>query len=180
MKNIVDILRNAPEGIELYSTAFGVCKLSYVIENEITIEYFDGKNPDFVTLDQDGKFMPNGSCILFPANSIDSWVYWQEHLFRKDESIGYVIIDTHLEGFWVIGKHDKSMCLYDCAGGYMPLRDCNLSNCRYATKEEAVKFFVKAGENNCHWDIEAKAILENTKKEEFIEAKNVIVALLLP
>ena len=61
------------------------------------------------------------------------------------------------------------MCLYDCAGGYMPLRDCNLSNCRYATKEEAVKFFVKAGENNCHWDIEAKAILENTKKEEFIE-----------
>lgn len=169
MENIADILRNAPESIELYSTAFGVCKLSYVIENEITIEYFDGKNPDFVTLDQDGKFMPNGSCILFPANSTDSWVYWQEHLFRKYESIGYVIIDTHLEGFWIIGKHDKSMCLYDSAGGHMPLRDCNLSNCRYATKEEVVKFFEKVGENNCYWDNKEKAILENTKKEEFIE-----------
>lgn len=169
MKNIADILRNAPEGIELYSTTFGECKLSYVIENEITIEYFDGKNPDFVTLDQDGKFMPNGSCILFPANSIDSWVYWQEHLFRKNESIGYVIIDTHLEGFWIIGEHDKSMCLYDSGGGYVSLRDCNLSNCRYATTEEACKFFEKVVENNCHWDIESKAILENTKKEEFIE-----------
>lgn len=169
MKNIADILRNAPEGIELYSPAFGECKLSYVIENEITIEYSDGKNPDFVTLDQDGKFMPNGNCILFPANSTDSWVYWQEHLFRKNESIGYVIIDTHLEGFWIIGEHDKNMCLYDSGGGYVPLRDCNLSNCRYATTEESVKFFEKVGENNCHWDIEAKAILENTKKEEFIE-----------
>lgn len=169
MENIADILRNAPEGIELYSTSFGECKLSYVIENEITIEYFDGKNPDFVTLDQDGKFMPNGSCILFPDNSTDSWVYWQERLFRKDESIGYVIIDTHLEGFWIIGKHYKSMCLYDSAGGHMPLRDCNLSNCRYATKEEVVKFFEKVGENNCYWDNKEKAILENTKKEEFIE-----------
>ena len=75
MKNIADILRNAPEGIELYSSTFGECKLSYVIENEITIEYSDGKNPDFVTLDQDGKFMPNGNCILFPANSTASSIF---------------------------------------------------------------------------------------------------------
>lgn len=169
MENIADILRNAPKGLKLYSTAFGDCKLSCVIENEITIEYFDGKNPDFVTLDQYGRFKEGGECILLPSKSAISWCHWQEHLFRKDESIGCVVVDTHLGESWVIGERDIDGCLYDSGGSYTLLRDCNLSNCRYATTEEVVKFFVKVGENNWHWDKEAKAILENAKKEEFIE-----------
>lgn len=169
MENIADILRNAPQGIKLYSPAFGDCKLSCVIEDGITIEYSDGKNPNFVILDQYGRFIPNGSCILFPSKSAIGWRYWQEHLFREDKSIGHVVIDMHLGGFCVIGEHDKSVCLYDSVGNYVLLRYCNLSNYRYATTKEIVEFFEKVEKNNCNWDNKTKAILKNTEMEEFTE-----------
>lgn len=163
MKNIAGILRNAPEGIELYSSAFGNCKLSYVIEDEITIEYFDGKNPDFVTLDQYGRFKEDGGCVLFPSNFLQTWVAWQEILFRDEMAIGKVVVDN-MGGLFILIKNDKDykIKIANSNGEEFVIESRDVDKYRFATIEDSADFFSKVSKNNCYWSNVEKTIIKNT------------------
>ena len=163
MTNIADILRNSPEGLKLYSSAFGDCKLSYVIEDEITIEYFDGKNPDYITLDQYGRFKEDGGCVLFPSNFLQTWVAWQEILFRDEMAIGIVVVDN-MGGLFILIKNDKDnkIKVANSNGEEFVIESRDVDKYRFATIEDSTDFFSKVGKNNCYWSDVEKTIIKNT------------------
>ena len=173
MTNLVEILREAPEGINLYSTMVGECKLSCVIGDEISIEFFDGKNPDYITLDQYGRFKFDGECILFPHKfNLHSWNEWQEWLFRDELSIGKVVVDN-MGGLFVLVKNDKNdnVKVADSNGEEFVIVSSELDKFRFATIEDSAEFFSKVGKNNCYWSNIDKTIIKQSpcdicKKEQ--------------
>lgn len=163
MKNIVDILRNAPEGLKLYSSAFGNCKLSYVIEDEMTIECFNGKDYDYITLDKYGRFKEDGECILFPHKfNLHSWNEWQEWLFRDELSIGKVVVDT-IGGYFIITRSEKDgIKVANSNGEEFIIESKDVDKYRFATIEDSADFFSKVNKNNCYWSNVEKTIIKNT------------------
>ena len=162
MTNIADILRNAPKGLKLYSSAFGDCKLACVIEDEITIEYFDGKNPDYITLDQYGRFKEDGECILFPYQYKHDWNGWQAWLFRDELSIGKVVVDT-IGGYFIITRSEKDdIKVANSNGEEFVIESRDVGKYSFATIEDSADFFSKVNKNNCYWSNVEKTIIKNT------------------
>lgn len=163
MTNKADILRNAPEGLKLYSSAFGDCKLSRVIEDEITIEWHDDINPDYVTLDQYGRFKFDGECILFPHKfNLHSWNGWQAWLFRDELSIGKVVVDTIGGCFIIIRSEKDNIKVANSNGEEFVIESRDVDKYRFATIEDSADFLSKVGKNNCHWSNVEKTIIKNT------------------
>ena len=172
MTNLVEILRKAPIGINLYSTMVGECKLSCVIGDEISIEFLDGKNTDYITLDQYGRFKEDGECVLFPSKYRQVWNGWQEWLFRDEMTIGKVVVDN-MGGLFVLIKNDKNynVKVADSNGEEFVISSSDVDGCRFATIEENVEFFCKCADNNCHWSNVDKTIVKQSscdicKKEQ--------------
>ena len=137
--NRTGILRNAPTGIKLQSPAFGDCKLSCVIEDEMTIEYFDGKNPDYITLDKYGRFKEDGECILYPNKYKHDWNGWQAWLFRDELSIGQIVVDA-LGGCFIIINNSDDIKVADASGKEHILESKELDKFRFATPEEKLQY----------------------------------------
>lgn len=72
--NIAEILKNKPQGTNLYSPICGECKLSYIesekSEPQIGIE--SEAFGDFYFWD-DGKAYVEGECLLFPSDKMRDW-----------------------------------------------------------------------------------------------------------
>ena len=106
MENLIDILKNAPEGIELYSPLFGYGKLNSVDDiNCNTITVIDGEG-DTYFFDTYGRLKKNpmykegkGDCMLFPADEDYGdlhWDNWQDVLFPKCSGACVVDCDGNL------------------------------------------------------------------------------------
>lgn len=90
--NLVEILKDVPEGVEFYSTTYGNVVFDKINYNNsdypirvITISE-DG-NRDFETLTSDGRFLKdfNGECTLFPSKTNRNWEGWKyNHLNEGD------------------------------------------------------------------------------------------------
>lgn len=74
--NLVEILKNAPEGTPLYSPMYGDCTLIEVFEKNkdypISIKTVDGLQTAFT---KDGKFYKpaKAECMLFPSKEQRDW-----------------------------------------------------------------------------------------------------------
>lgn len=67
--NLIEILKGAPKGIELYSPIFGECKLDGVSKDFI---YVSGKHEGF--LNKNGTYYNDcGECMLFPSKDNRDW-----------------------------------------------------------------------------------------------------------
>ena len=86
MENIAEILKNAPEGLILYSLVHGDVTLKKGINtnnNYPVITTYDTDNP--ATFTKYGKFIndfEDAECVLFPSKEHKSWDNWQEVLFQ--------------------------------------------------------------------------------------------------
>lgn len=158
MENRIGILRNAPIGIKLYSPVFGDCKLSRVIEDEMTIEYFDGKNPAYITLDKYGRFKEDGECIVFPSKYRQNWNGWQEWLFRDKASLGKAVTDL-MGGTFIIINNSDNIKIADASGKEFTLESKELDKFRFATPEERSRYI----------ECESKY---NTKMEDYTNYTN--------
>jgi hypothetical protein len=183
MTNLVEILSKAPIGINLYSTMVGECKLSCVIGDEISIEFFDGKDPDYITLDQYGRFVSNGECVLFPSKCIQVWNGWQEWLFRDEIALGKVLVDN-IGGLYVLIKRNKdnAVKVANSIGEEFVIASRDLDRYRFATIEDSAGFFSKVSKNNCYWSNVDKTIVKQSpcnicKKEQPTHSCQDITAL---
>ena len=82
MINIAELLKDAPEGIKLYSPLFGEVKLKCANLNitEYPIAII-AKNGDSLLFDKYGRYFnsdrfPDGECLLFPSKDYRTWQGW--------------------------------------------------------------------------------------------------------
>lgn len=75
--NIVEILKDKPQGTKLYSSACGKCKLEEVDDKSFKISFYNSKfgfmNGGEGYLDKKGKLYDDGECIIFPSKEMRDW-----------------------------------------------------------------------------------------------------------
>lgn len=97
MKNLYELLKNAPDGLVMYSRAHGEV---IVYKRDIS------RNPDCTKafrlvpnlpfgrtvgyLDMYGRILPGGECMLFPNTNCD-WDNWQDCLMIQSPCVGSII-----------------------------------------------------------------------------------------
>lgn len=99
--NIVEILKDKPQGTKLYSSACGKCKLEEVDDKSFKISFYNSKfgfmNGGEGHLDKNGKLYDDGECVVFPSKEMRDWrkFDWKKGdvLVNKD---GDVYINTAL------------------------------------------------------------------------------------
>ena len=166
--NIADILRNAPVGIKLYSSAFGNCELGSVVKDEIAIYYDD----ECYVLDQYGRYRFLGECILFPHQYKHDWNGWQAWLFRDELSLGKVVVDT-LGGYFIITSNEKDdIKVANSNGNEFLLDSKELDKFRFATQAERIEFFEYLERNHCNWDNETKTIFKISLEKDCTRIMN--------
>ena len=75
--NIVEILKDKPQGTKLYSSACGKCKLEEVDDKSFKISFHSSKfgfmNGGEGYLDKNGKLYDDGECVVFPSKEMRDW-----------------------------------------------------------------------------------------------------------
>lgn len=75
--NIVEILKDKPQGIKLYSSACGKCKLEEVDDKSFKISFYNSKfgfmNGGEGYLNKNGKLYDDGECVVFPSKEMRDW-----------------------------------------------------------------------------------------------------------
>lgn len=75
--NIVEILKDKPQGTKLYSSACGKCKLEEVDDKSFKISFYNSKfgfmNGGEGYFDKNGKLYDDGECIIFPSKEMRDW-----------------------------------------------------------------------------------------------------------
>ena len=147
MKDLSEILRNAPEGTLLYSPMVGYVNLVGVkddIGKRACIEVRVTKSISLVTIEFNrfGKYNPDGECMLFPSQPNRDWNYWQQSLFGP----GHFVTDgneTLIMAGYATGK------AYRADGSTTYIRP---SRYRWATDAEKAAFKAAMDEHGRYWD----------------------------
>lgn len=75
--NIVEILKDKPQGTKLYSSVCGKCKLEEVDDKSFKISFYSSKfgfmNDGEGYLDKNGKLYDDGECVVFPSKEMRDW-----------------------------------------------------------------------------------------------------------
>lgn len=75
--NLVEILKDKPQGTKLYSSACGKCKLEEVDDKSFKISFYNSKfgfmNGGEGYLDKNGKLYDDGECVVFPSKEMRDW-----------------------------------------------------------------------------------------------------------
>ncbi len=77
--NLCEILKDCPKGTKLYSPLFGEVEFFDIDENEdmpIWVDFNDNM-PITLRFKKDGKYYPNGECLLFPSKDQRDWSKWK-------------------------------------------------------------------------------------------------------
>lgn len=178
--NIAEILRNCPQGMELYSPLCGDCKLYSVNDYNITIEIPD--KDSLIILRHDGTYCNNGEIMLFPKGKTT----WEGFIPPHEFKTGDIIVTVCASGnTWIsIFKKKRSFGEIDTyADYYVNTRNNNLEYCvvniygagfcaekdivsqRLATEEEKTKLLKAIEDKGYKWNPEKEAL------ERFIKPK---------
>ncbi len=75
--NLVEILKDKPQGTKLYSSACGKCKLEEVDDKSFKISFYNSKfgfmHGGEGYLDKNGKLYDDGECVVFPSKEMRNW-----------------------------------------------------------------------------------------------------------
>lgn len=75
--NIIEIIKDKPQGTKLYSSACGKCKLESVDDKSFKISFYNSKfgfmNGGEGYLDKNGKLYDDGECVVFPSKEMRNW-----------------------------------------------------------------------------------------------------------
>lgn len=146
--NIVEILKDKPQGTKLYSSACGKCKLEEVDDKSFKISFYNSKfgfmNGGEGYLDKNGKLYDDGECVVFPSKEMRDWskFAWKKGdiLVNKD---GYVHIifegfenDTYktFHGKNYLWEELGSIVNFEEDEGYMQTSEFNKANTEDAQK----------------------------------------------
>lgn len=112
--NIVEILKDKPQGTMLYSSACGKCKLEEVDDKSFKISFYNSKfgfmNGGEGYLDKNGKLYDDGECVVFPSKEMRDWrkFDWKKGdvLVNKDGDV-YIIFERFVDDTYCsfLGKY---------------------------------------------------------------------------
>lgn len=173
--NLVEILKDFPEGTKLYSPLYGECTLQSVSGSTITITYFTCDSIEINTvLNSDGRYISGiGECMLFPSKENRDWSIFK--IYKKFKK-GDFIVDTDgcgNEFIMIIGNIDwedpdsdaellgvlDSDNIFSDQGYWGPIRD--LTTARFATTREKKLMIKMIEESGMKWDEENLQIIHD-------------------
>lgn len=172
MKDIVEILRYAPEGTVLYSPLCGKVELVKVtpniddkfgkIDGSIRIRTIKDPHPSEHTFDRYGRYMLSDNavseeCMLFPQILHRTWDNWQDILIPK--AVGYVVKDTDAGECYFVPKVKR---IVNVKGAEVKFPDRFGSLC-YASPEDTIAFITALNCNHIKWCKETGEMVADVK-----------------
>ena len=143
-KTVAEILKDCPEGMELYSPMCGECTFTNVYNGIIHVK----KGDDFIlTFYEKGQYYENGECLLFPSKECRDWNNFEKPFEREDVIVsqtGNIAIYSHCKTNSYGNKVVYYQCLLYSYGEIKIANDCGIGcikDCRYATKEEKERLY---------------------------------------
>lgn len=158
--NLVEILKDCPKGIELYSPMYGLGILTKVT-NRIHVKF--PKEHNVKCFRPDGKVSEDGEIMLFPKGKttwegfqrpfvdgdIITYMFW-----RKPTTYIYRENGTHNTSYYVAYSSENNK-LYDDGKGALA---GNRHGLRFATEDEKKKLFDVIREKGYKWNPETKTL----------------------
>ena len=184
--NLVEILKDCPKGIKLYSTIFGDVKFNHV-ENDTYPIVLDVRKGFTFRVSQDGRYINdfNGECTLFPSKEQRDWSKFNP---KKNELVSTCEFkDGDILSYQCKGFNNRSIYIYRYhkifnTSYYVALsgddNEFSIDNTgkwalngyndtvRFATKDEKKKLFQTIKDNGYKWNAETKT-LEKLVKPKF-------------
>lgn len=160
--NLVELLKDCPKGMELYSPIFGKVYLDEIrphLAIVVTTEFY---REEFL---YDGRYGMNGECMLFPSKGKTTWEGFVPPVEFKDGDIvacvdddkGYTQLFIYKE--MIDAKEGYSVCYmmldYD---GCLDLAEGDYYIQRLATEEEKQKLLQAIKANGYKWNSETKTL----------------------
>lgn len=141
--NIVEVLKDKPQGTKLYSSACGKCKLEEVDDKSFKISFYNSKfgfmNGGEGYLDKNGKLYDDGECVVFPSREMRDWskFAWKKGdvLSHKDGDV-YIIFESFA---------DDTYCSF--VGKYYLWKENNNTEQFYEKERLLTSDFQKAGKD---------------------------------
>lgn len=141
--NIVEILKDKPQGTKLYSSACGKCKLEEVDDKSFKISFYSSKfgfmNGGEGYLDKNGKLYDDGECVVFPSKEMRDWgkFAWKKGdvLVNKDGDV-HIIFERFA---------DDTYCSF--VGKYYLWKENNDTEHFYENERLLTSDFQKAGKD---------------------------------
>lgn len=97
MTNLVEILKNAPKGLELYSPVGGNVKLYSVKPNDMYPIVVENSIKNVFSFDKYGRINEYGECCLFPSKECKNWNEWQKVLFKPGHFITAIEVTFYIK-----------------------------------------------------------------------------------
>ena len=141
---IYDILKNAPQGLKLYSPLFGEVEF-HEVDNEsesITVCV----NGSFQNFNKNGKYYTSyegAECLFFPNKKCRTWDNWQFELFEPG-----VVVCNEDDDFYLCSESWKT---FITVTGEKIENTGFLGALEYAAKEEREKFMDELSKNGFSW-----------------------------
>ena len=143
MKNLADILRNAPEDLKLYSPVTGTVQFKEVRRDNTIKVCAEPENSVYI-FQEDGRWLSErGECILWPSQFERTWDDWQSELLVD----GDYVYDTESEETFILIYDDDEFALIDCFGARHSIDVDYFSCLRFASPEEIEVFKTKRDES---------------------------------
>lgn len=142
--NIVEILKDKPQGTKLYSSACGKCNLVSVDDKSFKISFYNSKfgfmNGGEGYLDKNGKLYDDGECVVFPSREMRDWgkFSWEKGdiLVNKDGDV-HIIFERFV---------DDTYCSF--AGKYYLWKENNNTEQFYEKERLLTSDFQKASKES--------------------------------
>lgn len=173
--NIAEILRDCPQGMELYSPMCGKCTLDNVDDSQyaITVRVEDEHQPPFY-FTADGRYLDvvDAECVLFPSKDQRDW-----SKFQKPFKDGDIIYTKHKLGTEFVSifqiEYDRDICIYwginlstnklmgsphEGNSFQIFVEKDKVKEQRLATEEEKQKLFDAIKANGYKWNEETKTL----------------------
>lgn len=174
--NIVEILKDKPQGIKLYSSACGKCKLEEVDDKSFKKSFYNSKfgfmNGGEGYLDKNGKLYDDGECIIFPSKEMRDWekFSWKKGdvLVNEDGSVHIIFEEFEDDAYTMFsGKYYYSK---DGKKAYSYFRECDdvITEEFTLETEDAAKTYIKTIEER----LGGKLNLETLEIEKQLEFKD--------
>jgi len=176
MENIAELLKNAPQGLVLYSPLCGECKFEYVSEEDVIHVNSVDTNKEFM-FDKYGRYFycQQGNIMLFPEKDCDYWFLdsgLHPTIIEKESCCGAIVKDLNTEKLYIVCKDKGSGYFTKLCTPHSQLNCSSFENKVFATIEEKVVFIEELVNNGFRYDSKSKEIVSSDDRYVAVDKKD--------
>lgn len=170
----MEILKDKPQGIKLYSSACGKCKLEEVDDKSFKISFYNSKfgfmNGGEGYLDKNGKLYDDGECVVFPSKEMRDW---EKFSWKK----GDVLVSK--DNVYIIFEKFEDDTYTRFKGKHYLWKECNVEDYNKEETKMLTSVFEKAADDvaqtyikTIEEHLDGKLNLETLEIEKQLEFKD--------